>query len=285
MTTMARQVAYINSALIKKNITDNVYLTMPIDFALGSGVAVVGVLETVINPITFPAGMVNMVTTEIPAHFKAVTNNEPDIAKRNSYLIGGFMGGAAVYNFYQNSINGDFVGAGESATSLAILAVGIYLDPLIASYSGKVKVIDADNIHLTTDPVEIVANKSPTKMPTYEVIDPNQVNFSQRTVSENVSQYTADMKAGNWDWEKSGPIRVMFDDGKLVTYDNRRLMAAQNAGVKDIPYELVNPNDIMPGSKKTWAEAFEKRFNDSRNVKAGGAVPRGGLKEQPQIAR
>jgi len=25
----------------------------------------------------------------------------------------------------------------------------------------------------------------------------------------------------------------------------------------------------MPGSKKTWKQAFNKRFNDERNIKAG----------------
>lgn len=59
------------------------------------------------------------------------------------------------------------------------------------------------------------------------------------------------MKAGNWDWSKSGPIRIMQQDGRWVSYDNRRLMAAQQAGLKDIPCEVVDPKTIMPGSKKT----------------------------------
>ena len=109
------------------------------------------------------------------------------------------------------------------------------------------------------------------------------INFSQRTVSENVNQYTADMRAGEWDWNESGPIRVMEVDGQLVSYDNRRLMAAQNAELQNIPTQRVNPNDIMPGSKKTWQEAFDARFNDPRNVRAGGRVPKQGLKEQPEI--
>ena len=116
-------------------------------------------------------------------------------------------------------------------------------------------------------------------------LKPTEINFSQRTVSGNVEKYTADMKAGKWDWNKSGPIRIMKQDGKWVSYDNRRLMAAQNAGLDNIPYRVVNPNAIMPGSKKTWAEAFQKRFDDVRNVEAGGAVPRGGLSSQPTIKK
>ncbi len=63
----------------------------------------------------------------------------------------------------------------------------------------------------------------------------------------------------------------------------RQRGAAQQAGLKKIPYKIVKPTDIMPGSKKTWAEAFKKRFNDVRNVEAGGIVPNGGLKSQPII--
>jgi len=114
---------------------------------------------------------------------------------------------------------------------------------------------------------------------------PSDINFSQRTVSGNVENYVSDMKAGNWDWSKSGPIRIMQQNGKWVSYDNRRLMAAQQAGLKDIPFEIVDPKAIMPGSKKTWEQAFGKRFNDRRNIDAGGAVPTGGLTTQPNIAR
>jgi hypothetical protein len=77
----------------------------------------------------------------------------------------------------------------------------------------------------------------------------------------------------------------MKQDGKWVSYDNRRLMAAQQAGLKDIPFEVVGPKAIMPGSKKTWEQAFRKRFNDGRNVDAGGVVPSGGLSTQPSIAQ
>jgi hypothetical protein len=111
----------------------------------------------------------------------------------------------------------------------------------------------------------------------------SEINFSQRTVSKNVLQYADDMAAGKWDWNKSGPIRIMEQDGKWVSYDNRRLMGAQLANLKTAPHEIVKPNDIMPGSKKTWAKAFEDRFGDIRNINNGGTVPRGGLKTQPKI--
>jgi RHS repeat-associated protein len=100
--------------------------------------------------------------------------------------------------------------------------------------------------------------------------NPNDINYSQRTVSE-VRVFDAD---------KYKPIRVMEVDGQLVSYDNRRLLSAQNAGLESIEVELVKGDNIMPGSKKTWNEAFQKRFNDPRNIEAGGTVPNKGLKEK-----
>lgn len=116
-------------------------------------------------------------------------------------------------------------------------------------------------------------------------VDPNALNFSQRTVADNVDQYTRDMADGKWDWKRSGPLRVIDQGGQLVSYDNRRLLAAQRAGVSLVPIEVLNPEATMPGSKKTWAKAFESRTNDPRNIAAGGAVPRGGLRAQPTVVR
>ena len=60
-------------------------------------------------------------------------------------------------------------------------------------------------------------------------------------------------------------------------------MAAQQAGLKEIPVEFVKPTDTMPGTKITWGEAFQRRFMDPRNIRAGGAVPNEGLLRQPKI--
>jgi len=76
----------------------------------------------------------------------------------------------------------------------------------------------------------------------------------------------------------------MNSNGQLVTYDNRRVMAAQNAGLEKIPVEVVDPEDMMPGSKRTWGQAFTRRFNDPRNIELGGPVPTQGLSQQPMIS-
>ena len=117
---------------------------------------------------------------------------------------------------------------------------------------------------------------------TTSVLNPADINFSQRTVSANVEQYTADMANNNWDWSRSGPLRVMDKDGQWVSYDNRRLMAAQNANLNSVPVQVVNPRDLGPNGM-TWGDAFNARFNHPWNVQAGGQVPTTGLSSQPTI--
>ncbi|MGH3310759.1 MAG: hypothetical protein ACRDP3_09260 [Streptomyces sp.] len=114
-----------------------------------------------------------------------------------------------------------------------------------------------------------------------ERVDPSEINFSQRTVASN--DYAEQMKSGKWDWDRPGSaLRVMEVDGQLVTYDNRRLDAAREAG-KPVTIERVNPDDPFPNSPvgKTWGDKFKARFRDPRNRKAGGVVPAQGLPERP----
>ena len=113
--------------------------------------------------------------------------------------------------------------------------------------------------------------------------NPKDVNFTQPGVNKNGQNYEQDMRNGSWDWQRSGPIRVMEVDGQLVSYDNRRLRAAQLAELKEIPIEIVLAEDIMPGSKKTWEKAFNQRRNEKRNWVDGKPVPPTGLKDQPKI--
>jgi RHS repeat-associated protein len=81
------------------------------------------------------------------------------------------------------------------------------------------------------------------------VVDPMNINYSQRTVSQiriwDASKYTK-------------PIDVIVFDGQMVSYDNRRLLAAQNAGLESLEVNVVNGDDIMPGSKSTWSDKFKK---------------------------
>jgi len=172
---------------------------------------------------------------------------------------------------------------------------GQYEDLETGLYYNRFRYYDAEaGGYVSQDPIGLLGGLRPTAYvrdpnvafdplglePTF--VDPNTLNFSQRTVSDNIDKYAQDMKEGKWNWERSGPLRVVEQDGQLVSYDNRRLLAAQRAGVK-VPIEVVNPAATMPGSKKTWGRAFDARMNDSRNKAGGGSVPRGGVRTQPNV--
>jgi len=49
------------------------------------------------------------------------------------------------------------------------------------------------------------------------------------------------------------PIRVVIQDGKAFSLDNRRLVAFNQAGVKNIPIEVVRRSDV--------AKEFRNKFN------------------------
>lgn len=70
----------------------------------------------------------------------------------------------------------------------------------------------------------------------------------------------------------------------MLTYDNRRLLAAQNAGLNTLEINTVQADELFPLSekKKTWWDKF-KRYKDKRNIAAGGIVPDKGLKEKPVL--
>lgn len=70
-----------------------------------------------------------------------------------------------------------------------------------------------------------------------------------------------------------------------MSYDNRRLLATQNANLESLTVDLLDKNDIATskgGKKITWWQKFQKRYADKRNIKAGGVVPDTGLSEKPR---
>ena len=105
-------------------------------------------------------------------------------------------------------------------------------------------------------------------------VNPNDINYSQRTVSE----------IRVFDPSKYKPINVIIVDGQMVTYDNRRLLAAQNAGLNTLEINTVEADELFPLSEKnTWWDKFKERYKDERNIVEGGIVPDKGLKEKPVL--
>ncbi|MDR2950593.1 MAG: DUF6531 domain-containing protein [Prevotella sp.] len=111
-----------------------------------------------------------------------------------------------------------------------------------------------------------------------EWIDPNKLNYSQAYVSENVNGYTTDMKNGDWDWDRSGPLNVAEVDGQLVSLDNRRLLAAQEAGLEAVPIKKVNLDDALPppATGGTYGSNLKKKL---KSKPKGSDVPKVQLPE------
>jgi RHS repeat-associated protein len=116
-------------------------------------------------------------------------------------------------------------------------------------------------------------------------MDPWTINFSQRSVGSNVREYAELMRQGQWDWSKGGPLRVMEVQGQYVSYDNRRLLAAQLAGQKSVPVTVVEPSAMVRVQKvwMTWTQAFAKRMRDDWDVRPGDPVSPQGYRRQPRI--
>jgi RHS repeat-associated protein len=125
---------------------------------------------------------------------------------------------------------------------------------------------------------------------TIQWVNPSDINFTQRTVSAVTSDgiplkdLTASMEKHGFDLSKGAPLNVMVVDGQLVSYDNRRLLAAQNANLDRVPIVIVDPDSVHPDSTtgKTWRDKFKERRNHKKNKQAGGVVPEKGLKEKPK---
>jgi hypothetical protein len=97
-----------------------------------------------------------------------------------------------------------------------------------------------------------MGDEAAASQPTDEWIDPNQINFTQRTISAN--NYAQLMREGAWDWNRPGSaLRVLDIDGQLVSFDNRRLDAAREVG-EPVKVQRLNPDDPYPASAtgKTW---------------------------------
>ena len=202
-----------------------------------------------------------------------------------AYGTPGLVGGASAF---KSGIENRDVGQAIQGAAMAVLG-GYMLKNTASNYvamNSNVGISSRISSTLTAEEIK-AANAVNLRMQyagASEVsLNPSKINFSQRSVSENVVKYTEDMKAGNWDWSRSGPLKVMERDGQWVSYDNRRLMAAQQAGLDSVPVQVVKPTELVPGKNSTWEKAFIDRFNDFRNIKLGGPVPNSGLGPQPSI--
>lgn len=127
----------------------------------------------------------------------------------------------------------------------------------------------------------------------FESVNPNNINYSQAYVTKETATYEKSMRDGDWDWNRTSRkgnnvavLNVAEVDGQLVSFDNRRLLAAQNAELDEVKVRRVNLDDIKPGTNITWGESLEKRLNsrpkhrpDLPKVK----LPSNGTPDKPKV--
>ena len=80
----------------------------------------------------------------------------------------------------------------------------------------------------------------------------DELRYSQGDVSPQTGDGTpiedvaADMRNNGWDTSKPNPDVVEYEDGRKVTLDHRRLVAAQQAGLKEVPANVHPANEPLP---------------------------------------
>lgn len=111
-------------------------------------------------------------------------------------------------------------------------------------------------------------------------VNPNDLNFSQAYILEN--NYAELMNSGKWNWDK--PLNVMEVNGQHVSLDNRRLHAAQTAGLKEVPIEKVTSDQVIQGDG-TYGKNPSKKLNSAPQGCGLPKVqlPETGTKVKPQI--
>ena len=90
-------------------------------------------------------------------------------------------------------------------------------------------------------------------------VNPQTLNFSQAYVGIQVLDYENLMRTNRWDWIRS-PLDVAEIDGIMVSLDNRRLLAAQRAGVESVPINIVDLNSVRPDGG-TYGSNLSKKLN------------------------
>ncbi|WP_419807515.1 RHS repeat-associated core domain-containing protein [Sphingomonas sp.] len=84
----------------------------------------------------------------------------------------------------------------------------------------------------------------------------DQVNSTQADVSPNtadgrsIDDVAGDMRTNGWDNSKAPPDMVQTDDGRYTTLDHRRLVAADRAGLDEVPANVHDPDEPLSASEQ-----------------------------------
>jgi hypothetical protein len=95
----------------------------------------------------------------------------------------------------------------------------------------------------------------------------NRVRSSQGYVTSKtrdgtpITEISADMRDNGWNGGKPPPEMVEYPDGRIVTVDHRRLVAAQRAGIEEVP-AIIHPADEAMTKQQAKRFRLETEISD-----------------------
>lgn len=116
-----------------------------------------------------------------------------------------------------------------------------------------------------------VGKTAPAGSASASTVSASQIRFSQRSVNDGVAEIEASMRANGWAGDAIDVVRMR--DGGLTSVDNRRVLAAKNAGI-DVQALIHGFDDMIPEGQaarfvsrkgvvpETWGEAILNRIGN-----------------------
>jgi uncharacterized protein DUF6861 len=96
----------------------------------------------------------------------------------------------------------------------------------------------------------------------------DKIRFSQRRVSPEMSDgmpiavAAENMRKNGWDYSKGVPDMVEYPDGRIVTVDHRRLVAAREARLEEVPARVHLASEQIVDEKQKNRFRLKTRFTD-----------------------
>jgi hypothetical protein len=106
----------------------------------------------------------------------------------------------------------------------------------------------------------------------------DQVRYSQAWVSRAtrdgtpIGEIAENMRVRGWDRTKDPALMVQFEDGRIVTLDHRRLVAANQAGLRDVP-ALLHPERMPISADQAGRFRLRVEFTYNGRTYQPGALP------------
>lgn len=109
--------------------------------------------------------------------------------------------------------------------------------------------------------------EDPATTPGGRTVPLANVRYSQKSASfkmsdgRTIDDVANDMRAKGWDTSQPSPDMVDWGDGGFETLDHRRLIAADQAGISDVPANIHLPGEALPPGLQARF-TFKKTFTD-----------------------